>query len=1383
MRGTSRALRLLGVLPVMLVLGPVHAREIDAGATNEVPPRFLGAVETTAGPTGMINRGSESAVSFSSAVSSDVDGVPVRAAPAGVPTARVSGTSPSATGVELLATPVISSFTATPAKINRGQTTTLAWASTGGTSAAIDNGVGQVPTTGSKKVSPTKTTTYTLGVLGTGGAYATRSVTVTVVVAPPVISSFTASPSTVARGGDPSVLSWSSTGGMTATIDKGVGTVPTSGSTTVKPCIGTTYTLSVTGAGGTTTKQVTVNVTLVAPAPTIGSFTASPGTITAGQSTTLTWSSLRGLSASIDQGIGAVSTSGSRTVSPTKTTTYTLTVTGICGTAVKTVTVNVCAPASISSFAATPPTIKRGQSATLAWSSSGGKTASIDNGVGSVDLSGSKSVSPVSTTTYTLTVTAGFCPTVTRQTTVTVLQPQPVIQSFVAKPPAISRGQSSTLWWESTNGTSAAIDNGVGGVQTSGSVLVSPSQTTTYTLTVTGPGGASTRQVTVSVGQNLPIISSFTASPPTIAPGQSSTLAWSSTGGTTATIDNGIGAVPVSGQWTVSPTMSTTYTLTVSNAGGAVTKQVAVTVTAGVPVIADFSASPSTITPGQSSTLAWSSTGGTTATIDNGIGAVPTSGSRIVSPAQTTTYTLGVTGTGGTTTRQVTVGVSAGKTSYILPSSAFRSGANAAEYRTDVRILNQGSDAVTVNAYFYDQMTASTFPSGPVRIEARSQAAFDNVLQSLFGRTLVNASYGPIRFESTGPVLVAASVNNVNACGRGAVSGQWLPGVAETTALTAGVIGQLAVCSSTSSGYRTNVVVMNPAQAAANVTLRVRRGGGVLVSTQPVGPLPPNGFTQIGLETCPGVAGMTDTNLWLEFTSDRPVIAYATIIHNVSGDPFAVVASADGASSGGGPYTYFLPSSAFRTGANAAEYRTDVRIVNPTTSRVTVIADLFDQMTATRVTAGPILIEGRNQAAFDNVLKSLFNRSLANGSYGPIRFESTGPILVASSVNNVNACGNGAISGQWLPGIPTSGALRAGVIGQLAASGAATSGYRTNLVFVNPSAGAATVTAKVRRGAGTLLSTRTIGPLAPIGFIQLGLDTFPGVAGVTDTNLWMEFASDQPVIAYATVIHNVSGDPFAVVAADDAPTEGPEETVMLPGGVPLVMVRIPAGTFQMGSPSTEQNRGSEQLHSVTLTRPYWIGKHEVTQRQWEAVMGSNPAYFPGCPDCPVERVSWDNIRGPSGFIASLNQLLGTTKFRLPTDAEWERAARAGTQTRFWFGDALGGDDLCGVNAEAMPYLWWCGNSEMHTQTVGSKAGSAWGLFDVHGNVWEWVEDWFGAYAGTAETDPKGPASGDGKVVRGGSFGDNLRYQRSAQRYYFTTDYGGNHVGLRLARTD
>lgn len=549
--------------------------------------------------------------------------------------------------------------------------------------------------------------------------------------------------------------------------------------------------------------------------------------------------------------------------------------------------------------------------------------------------------------------------------------------------------------------------------------------------------------------------------------------------------------------------------------------------------------------------------------------------------------------------------------------------------------------------------------------------------------------------------------------------------------------------------------------------------------------------------------------------------------------------------------TYVLPSSSFRSGANGAEYRTDVRILNAGTAAVTVSATFYDQAAATTLGASPFRVEARNQAAFDNVLQSMFGRSLGDGAYGPIRFESTGPILITASVSNVNACGTGAVSGQRLPGIAASRALAAGVIGQLAVSASPASGYRTNLVFMNPGSVPATAAVNVRRGRGALLSSATIGPLPANGFLQVALNgaEFPGVSGTTDRNLWLEFTSDQPILVYATVIHNVSGDPFAVLPSRDAPppeeatkitsftaspaniapgqpvtlswtstggtsagmdngiggvpldgslevfpagtttywltVEGPagskvaaatvtvgapysEVTFQLPGGVPLVLVKIPAGTFQMGSPAQERGRGDgETRHQVTLTRDYYIGKYEVTKAQWQAVMG-----FP-VPKCggiltgdggyPASCVSWESIHAPDGFLARLNQLLGTSTFRLPTEAEWERAARGGSTTRFSFGNALAGDDACGENPEAGPYAWWCRNSSWSLQPVGEKAPNPYGLYDVHGNVAEWVEDWEGPYPATLQVDPTGPPDGTRRVLRGGSVPRDLSSARSASR--------------------
>ena len=506
------------------------------------------------------------------------------------------------------------------------------------------------------------------------------------------------------------------------------------------------------------------------------------------------------------------------------------------------------------------------------------------------------------------------------------------------------------------------------------------------------------------------------------------------------------------------------------------------------------------------------------------------------------------------------------------------------------------------------------------------------------------------------------------------------------------------------------------------------------------------------------------------------------------------LAAAAGPAAGEGS-SWILPSSAFRAGAGGAEYRTDVRILNQGTVAATVTASFRDQASGETLWSNPVTVAPRSQAAYDNILASLFGRVLAQGAYGPIRFDSTSAIVVSSSVNNVNACGAGGIAGQWLPGIDASLGLRAGTIGQLAVSASAASGYRTNLVLVNPGTLAATATVRVRQGDGALLSSGTIGPLPANGFSQTALDlwsVFPGVGGRTDTDLWVEFTADHPLIAYATVIHNVSGDPFAVIATLDSAAAGPETTFSLPGGVPMTLVKVPAGTFLMGSPEAERNRFSDEtLHPVTLTKEVWMGKTEVTQGQWRAVTGTS---MPS--DCgnfgvgdayPVSCVTWTEVAGPGGFLDRLTTHLTATgqatsaRLRLPTEAEWERAARAGTDTRFSFGDALDCDDACGSCTAASAYVWWCGNSSGAAHEAGTKGGNAWGLADVHGNVWEWVQDWYGPYPSEPVTDPSGPASGTAKVYRGGAWYNTLRYCRSASRYSVTPATRAYYIGFRVAR--
>jgi PKD repeat protein len=230
------------------------------------------------------------------------------------------------------------------------------------------------------------------------------------------------------------------------------------------------------------------------------------------------------------------------------------------------------------------------------------------------------------------------------------------------------------------------------------------------------------------------------------------------------------------------------------------------------------------------------------------------------------------------------------------------------------------------------------------------------------------------------------------------------------------------------------------------------------------------------------------------------------------------------------PADVVIPSTVYRRGAGGAEFRSDVRVFNPTASPINYTPVFYDQVSGQAFTAALQTIPARAQQSFDNIVGTLFGKTLDDGAFGPIRFQTAGTLLVSSSVNNYNACGNGSVSGQWLPGLDATSALKAGTLVQLASSVDLATGYRTNLVFMNPGTQDANVTARVRRGDGSQLSSATLPTLGPNGFIQIGnWASFPGVAGVADTNLWVDFTSDQPVLSFASVINNASGDPFAIV--------------------------------------------------------------------------------------------------------------------------------------------------------------------------------------------------------------------------------------------------------------
>ena len=228
----------------------------------------------------------------------------------------------------------------------------------------------------------------------------------------------------------------------------------------------------------------------------------------------------------------------------------------------------------------------------------------------------------------------------------------------------------------------------------------------------------------------------------------------------------------------------------------------------------------------------------------------------------------------------------------------------------------------------------------------------------------------------------------------------------------------------------------------------------------------------------------------------------------------------------------------------------------------------------------------------------------------------------------------------------------------------------------------------------------------------------------------------------------------------------------------IEFVWVPPGEFRMGSTSRHADSDETPVTRVRISRGFWMGKFEVTQRQWQAVMGSNPSHFKNCGgDCPVEQVSWNEVQE---FIGKLKARSGGLPYRLPTEAEWEYAARAGTETDTYAGDItepMGNDPV--LNGIA----WYHENSGRKTHPVGRKAPNAFGLHDMLGNVWEWVGDWKGDYPGGTLTDPDGPSSGSARVGRGGGWYFSARYCRSAYRGRYSPGIRYNGLGFRLLTTE
>ena len=230
----------------------------------------------------------------------------------------------------------------------------------------------------------------------------------------------------------------------------------------------------------------------------------------------------------------------------------------------------------------------------------------------------------------------------------------------------------------------------------------------------------------------------------------------------------------------------------------------------------------------------------------------------------------------------------------------------------------------------------------------------------------------------------------------------------------------------------------------------------------------------------------------------------------------------------------------------------------------------------------------------------------------------------------------------------------------------------------------------------------------------------------------------------------------------------------------MVLIEIPAGKFTMGSPAGEKQRGkNEEQVAVTLTKPFWLGTTEVTQGQWQQVMGTAPwegkPFVKADKDCPTSCVDWNDATAFCQRLTDTEHTNGKLpageSYRLPTEAEWEYACRAGTQTAWSFGD----DESLFGN-----YGWFEGNVFSYPHAVGLKKPNPWGLFDMHGSVFEWCSDWYDRKL-SGGTDPVGPEGGSRHVLRGGGWWRNTGYCRSARRSSVPS-YRHNDLGFRVARS-
>ena len=272
-------------------------------------------------------------------------------------------------------------------------------------------------------------------------------------------------------------------------------------------------------------------------------------------------------------------------------------------------------------------------------------------------------------------------------------------------------------------------------------------------------------------------------------------------------------------------------------------------------------------------------------------------------------------------------------------------------------------------------------------------------------------------------------------------------------------------------------------------------------------------------------------------------------------------------------------------------------------------------------------------------------------------------------------------------------------------------------------------------------------------------------SGYTTSRQTVTISEGQTASISGSLTSSTSSSNANTLSSSGSSLSGNALTIPVKNGINIEMVKVEAGSFDMGATSEMQNPYSDEkpVHRVTLTNNYYVGKYEVTQALWQAVMGSNPSNFKG-DALPVEQVSWNDCQD---FISKLNAMTGK-RFRLPTEAEWEYAARGGKKSR---GYLFSGSITLGDVA------WYKENSGSKTHVVGTKQPNELGIYDMSGNVWEWCQDWYDSYSSSPQTNPTGAVRGSDRVNRGGSWGNSAGYCRTSCRINSTP--GDRYIGLGL----